>query len=74
MKLPGPTLSFYLAQLKQAGLVACRREGTSLIYSADFGAMNALVGFMTENCCGGDAAQCVPVRKVSGPKLKRRAA
>jgi DNA-binding transcriptional ArsR family regulator len=74
MKLPGPTLSFHLAQLKRAGLVACRREGTSLIYSADFGAMNALVGFMTENCCGGDAAQCAPTRRVSGPKLKRRAA
>jgi DNA-binding transcriptional ArsR family regulator len=73
MKLPGPTLSFHLAQLKRAGLVACRREGTSLIYSADFGAMNALVGFMTENCCGG-AAQCAPTRRVSGPKLKRRAA
>ena len=74
MKLPGPTLSFHLAQLKHAGLVACRREGTSLIYSADFGAMNDLVGFMTENCCGGDAAQCAPAHKVSGSRLKRRAA
>jgi ArsR family transcriptional regulator, arsenate/arsenite/antimonite-responsive transcriptional repressor len=74
MKLPGPTLSFHLAQLKHAGLATCRREGTSLIYSAEFAAMDSLVGFMTENCCGGDAAQCAPVRKVSGPKLKRRAA
>ena len=74
MKLPGPTLSFHLAQLKHAGLVACRREGTSLIYSAEFGAINDLVAFMTENCCGGDAAQCAPVRRVSGSKLKRRVA
>ena len=74
MKLPGPTLSFHLAQLKHAGLVACTREGTSLIYSAEFGAMNDLVAFMTENCCGGDAAQCAPLRRVSGPRLKRRAA
>jgi len=74
MKLPGPTLSFHLAQLKHAGLVACRREGTSLIYSAEFGAMNDLVAFMTENCCGGDVARCAPVRRVSGSKLKRRAA
>jgi ArsR family transcriptional regulator, arsenate/arsenite/antimonite-responsive transcriptional repressor len=74
MKLPGPTLSFHLAQLKHAGLVACRREGTSLIYSAEFGAMDTLVGFMTENCCGGDAAQCAPARRVSGSKGKRRAA
>ena len=51
--LPGPTLSFHLAQLKQAGLTACRREGRSLIYAADFAAMNALIAFLTENCCGG---------------------
>ncbi len=74
MKLPGPTLSFHLAQLKHAGLISCRREGTSLIYSAAFGAMNELVGFMTENCCGGDAAQCAPARKVSPSTRKRRAA
>jgi ArsR family transcriptional regulator len=56
--LPGPTLSFHLAQLKQAGLVACRREGRSLIYGADFPAMNQLLAFLTENCCatGGCAA------------------
>jgi DNA-binding transcriptional ArsR family regulator len=72
MELPGPTLSFHLAQLKRARLIACRREGTSLIYSADFAAMNDLVGFMTENCCGGDAAQCAPARSVTQPQLKRR--
>jgi len=74
MKLPGPTLSFHLAQLKHSGLISCRREGTSLIYSAEFDAMNELVGFMTENCCGGDPAQCAPVRKVSRSKRKSRAA
>jgi ArsR family transcriptional regulator, arsenate/arsenite/antimonite-responsive transcriptional repressor len=63
MELPAPTLSFHLAQLKRGGLISCRRDGTSLIYSAEFGAMNDLVGFMTENCCGGDAAKCVPVRE-----------
>ena len=51
--LPGPTLSFHLAQLKQAGLIACRREGRSLIYAADYAAMNALLAFLTENCCAG---------------------
>ena len=73
MELPGPTLSFHLAQLKHAGLIACRREATSLIYSANFTAMNGLVGFMTENCCGGGAAQCAPARDVSQRKRKRRA-
>jgi ArsR family transcriptional regulator, arsenate/arsenite/antimonite-responsive transcriptional repressor len=74
MKFPAPTLSFHLAQLRHAGLISCRRDGTSLIYSAEFGAMNELVGFMTENCCGGDTAQCAPVRKVAQPKIRRRAA
>ena len=60
MALPAATLSFHLSQLKHAGLLACRREGRSLIYSADFAAMNDLVGFLTDHCCGGDAAQCAP--------------
>ena len=62
--LPGPTLSFHLAQLKQAGLIACRREGRSLIYAADYAAMNALLAFLTENCCAGSgcAAPASPTR------------
>ena len=72
MKLPSPTLSFHLTQLKPAGLVACRREGTSLIYSADFGVMNGLVGFLTENCCG-SGATCAPVCDVPRPKHRRKA-
>ena len=61
MKLPAATLSFHLAQLKRAGLIACRRDGRSLIYTADFPAMNALVQFLTDNCCGGNATTCGPV-------------
>jgi DNA-binding transcriptional ArsR family regulator len=64
--LPGPTLSFHLAQLKQAGLVACRREGRSLIYAADFRAMNALLAFLTENCCAG--AGCAAPRSTVQPQ------
>jgi len=73
MDLPAPTLSFHLAQLKRAGLVACRREGRSLIYSADFAAMNELVGFLTDNCCGGDETRCTPGVRVSQPQPRRRA-
>ena len=73
MGLPAPTLSFHLSQLKLAGLIACRREGRSLIYSADFGAMNGLVGFLTKNCCGGNMAQCAPVRDTLQLKRKRKA-
>jgi ArsR family transcriptional regulator, arsenate/arsenite/antimonite-responsive transcriptional repressor len=73
MRLPAPTLSFHLSQLKNAGLITCRRDGRSLIYSADFSAMNELVGFLTENCCGGNAAQCMPEQPVAKSNLKRRA-
>lgn len=51
--LPSATLSFHLNQLKQAGLVSFRREGRSLIYTANFAAMNGLMSYLTENCCGG---------------------
>lgn len=53
------TLSFHLSQLKQAGLVSVRREGRSLIYAARFDAMNALVAYLTENCCRGEVADCI---------------
>lgn len=51
LAVPANTLSFHLAHLKTAGLVTCRREGRSLIYSADYGRMRALLGYLTENCC-----------------------
>lgn len=51
--IPRSSLSFHLNQLMQAGLIIQRRESRSLIYSADFAAMAALVGFLTENCCRG---------------------
>jgi len=51
--LPASSLSFHLAQLLRAGLVNQERRQRSLIYSANYFAMNALVGFLTENCCGG---------------------
>ncbi len=51
--LPLPTLSFHLRHLREAGLVASCREGRSIIYTANYDAMNALVGFLGENCCLG---------------------
>jgi DNA-binding transcriptional ArsR family regulator len=56
--LAGPTLSFHLNQLRQAGLITFRREGRSLIYAADYAAMNALMAYLSENCCGDDASAC----------------
>jgi ArsR family transcriptional regulator, arsenate/arsenite/antimonite-responsive transcriptional repressor len=56
--LPSATLSFHLNQLRQAGLITFRRESRSLIYMAEYPAMNALLGYLTENCCQGDPTGC----------------
>src|ERR1700741_4385645 len=65
-ELPPNTLTFHFDRLRMAGLVTVRREGRSMIYAAQFDKMNALLGFLTENCCGGapctPAAQCKPAR------------
>jgi ArsR family transcriptional regulator, arsenate/arsenite/antimonite-responsive transcriptional repressor len=52
------SLTFHLQNLQRAGLIAQRRESRQLIYSADFPAMNALVGYLTENCCAESGAEC----------------
>ena len=64
--VPNSSLSFHLAHLNRAGLIEQRREGRSLIYTANYEAMNRLVGFLTENCCGG--ADCAPA--ASPPERK----
>lgn len=53
LDIPRSSLSFHLNQMMQAGLIVQRRESRSLIYSADYAAMTALIGFLTENCCRG---------------------
>jgi len=57
--IPNSSLSFHLTQLSKAGLVTQERQHRSIIYRADYSAMNALVGFLMENCCGGNAT-CEP--------------
>src|ERR1700712_4538957 len=54
------TLTFHFDRLRQAGLVTVRREGRSMIYSARFDTMNALLGFLTDKCCGGRPERCRP--------------
>lgn len=56
--VPPSSMSFHLAQLTHAGLVTQRRNGRSIIYAADFETMNELMGYLTENCCGG--TPCLP--------------
>ena len=53
------SLTFHLQNLQRAGLITQRRDGRQLIYSTDFGVMNSVVTYLTENCCGGSAA-CIP--------------
>jgi ArsR family transcriptional regulator, arsenate/arsenite/antimonite-responsive transcriptional repressor len=59
--IPASSLSFHLAHLMRAGLINQERRQRSLIYTANFYAMNQLVDFLTENCCGGE--DCSPVEK-----------
>ena len=67
--VPNSSLSFHLAQLTRAGLIRQDRDGRSLIYSADYAAMNRLVGYLMENCCGG--SECTPDAQ---PKQRRKQA
>ena len=67
LELAPNTLTFHFDRLRMAGLASVRREGRSMIYAAQFETMNALLGFLTENCCSGTpcapAAACKPARK-----------
>ena len=57
LDLAPATLSFHLAGLTRSGLAQSRQEGRFVIYNADYATMNALVGFLTENCCQGAACE-----------------
>ncbi len=59
LDIPGPTLSFHLKELKQAGLIRSERSGRSLIYRADYLAMRELLTFLTNDCCEG-SPECSP--------------
>ncbi len=59
------TLSANLTVLSNAGLVASRRDGRSIIYTADYERMTGLLSFLVEDCCNGDAAICTPLAAVA---------
>ena len=61
---PNSSLSFHLAHLTRAGLIRQQRQGRSLIYTADYAAMNGLVAYLMENCC--DGATCAPASDCGG--------
>src|SRR5579872_380841 len=57
LDLPNATLSFHIKELNQAGLVTARQDGRFIFYSVNYPAVNALVAYLTENCCGGVACE-----------------
>lgn len=61
--IPSATLSFHLKTLSHARLIKSRTEGRYVIYSANYAEMDKLVAYLTEHCCAGDGAQCLPVKK-----------
>ena len=68
--LPPNTLTFHFDRLRQAGLVTVRREGRSMIYAARYDTMNALLAYLTENCCKGTAT-CAPAAACKPARGKR---
>jgi DNA-binding transcriptional ArsR family regulator len=65
LALPAPTLSFHLKTLAQAGLVSAVQEGRFVRYRAELASLDALIEFLTEDCCGGNSQRCAPRRKKS---------
>ncbi len=63
MEMPASSLSFHLKELHRAKLLSSRQDGRSIIYMAHFDTMNALLGYLTENCCSGNP--CSPVSNCS---------
>ena len=66
------SLTFHLKELQHAGLITQRRLGRQLIYSAEYGAMNDLLAYLTENCCGGGASVapvCDPAASCCGAPM-----
>jgi DNA-binding transcriptional ArsR family regulator len=70
--VPNSSLSFHLAQLRNAGLILQERQHRSLIYRANYTAMNALVGYLMENCCAG--ADCGAEQACETPNQERQSA
>ena len=71
LRLAPNTLTFHFDRLRGAGLVSVRREGRSMIYTARYEAMNALLGYLTDNCCQGAPETCAPA--VCKPTRAKRA-
>lgn len=71
--VPPSSLSFHMKELMHADMVISRNDGRFVIYAANFVTMNDLIGFLTENCCGGNpcVAVCAPVSSTRGKSYER---
>jgi ArsR family transcriptional regulator, arsenate/arsenite/antimonite-responsive transcriptional repressor len=76
LKLAPNTLTFHFDRLREAGLVTVRRNGRSMIYAARYDTMNALLAYLTENCCRGRSDECLPanIEKASARSVRRKEA
>ena len=72
--VPNSSLSFHLAQLSAAGLLSQERRHRSIIYRADYEAMNALVGYLMENCCAGARCGADAACESPSPRAQRKSA
>lgn len=58
LQIPNSTLSFHLKELSHAGMISARQESRFIYYSANYESMNALLAYLTKNCCAGQSACC----------------
>ena len=72
LKLAPNTLTFHLDRLRDADLATVRREGRSMIYAARYETMNGLLAYLIENCCQGNAEQCLPIETAKSRTTIRR--
>ena len=58
--MPANTLSFHLKELMHADLISQERSGRNLIYRAQYDRMNAVLTYLSKNCCQGEACEVSP--------------
>lgn len=72
LDIAAATLSFHLKELSRAGLVRSRQESRFYWYSANYEAMNGLIGYLTENCCRGQPEACCPPARTAAAAKRRK--
>jgi ArsR family transcriptional regulator len=73
LDIPGPTLSFHLKELTQAGLITPRKASRFIYYAPAFDRMNELLGYLTENCCSQGAACATACAPNPSPRKRKSA-